>query len=118
MIVCNPTPAMAIPGWTTSFLRIALLPQRPYQALTDTRSEIDNNKLTINILGVKEIQPFSKLTLTINKESPLRVQIQKGCLSPNKDYSKAIRKPLQFTTKKAKTRIRKAKSLFSLPLRD
>ena len=90
MIVCNPTPAMAIPGWTTSFLRIALLPQRPYQALTDTRSEIDNNKLTINILGVKEIQPFSELTLTINKESPLRVQNLKGCLSPNKDYSKAI----------------------------
>ena len=52
-------------------------------------------------MGVKEIQPFSKLTLTINKESPLRVQIQKGCLSPNKEYSKAIRKPLQFTTKKS-----------------
>ena len=78
MIVCNPTPAMAIPGWTTSFLRIALLLQRPYQALTDTRSEIDNNKLTINILGVKEIQPFSELTLTINKESPWRVQIKKA----------------------------------------
>ena len=93
MIFCNPTPATAIPGWTTSFLRIALLPQRPYQALTDTRSEIDNNKLTINILGVKEIQPFSELTLTINKESPLRVQNLKGCLSPNKDYSKAIHKP-------------------------
>ncbi len=32
MIFCNPIPATAIPGCTTPFLRIALLPQRLYQA--------------------------------------------------------------------------------------
>ena len=64
-------------------------------------------------IGCKRNSTVSILTLTLNKESPLRIQIQKSCLSSNKDHSNAIRLALLQNHNKEKQRnYKKSKNLY------